>query len=144
MEKILLAVDGSEGCKKATKKVTDLLNSIEAKVTILTIIERNISLPAIASKSQADKEFKKQDELEKEAYKITGLCAKKMENKAKEVDRIVETGNPAEIICRIANSGNYSLVVVSDIGESNIEKFFLGSTTEKVIRFCSKTVMVVK
>jgi len=144
MEKILLPVDGSESCNKAINRTISLLEFIEAEVTILTVVEESPSLAGAPSKNRVNERLKNQEKLEEEAYNITGLCAEKLENKAKKVNRKVEEGNPAYIICQEANSGDYSLVVVADMGKSAIKKFFLGSTTEKVVRFCSKTVMVVK
>ena len=53
MEKILLAVDGSEKSEKAAKKAGELGVALEAKVTIITVIEGvNIQYSAEAAQSQ--------------------------------------------------------------------------------------------
>ena len=144
MEKILLPVDGSTSCNKAVKKVSEIASWTEVEVSLINIIEENPSLSEVASKDRIKDSFNKQEELENQAKEVVNSCGKSLEGKVQKLNKIIKTGNPATKICSEANEGDYDMVVISDMGKSAVKKFFLGSTTEKVVRYCNKTVVVVK
>ena len=142
MKKVLLAVDGSESCNKAIREVAELANNLELDVTIISIVEENVA-PQIDSQKHAEREIAIQESAEKRAESITKSCGELFDD-PESINKIIEQGNPAKVICRVAGEGDYDLVVVADMGKSAIKKFMLGSTTEKVVRYCSKSVLVVK
>ena len=57
--------------------------------------------------------------------------------------RIVE-GDPADTICRYAETMNADLVVVGKRGGGNIGSLLLGSVSEKVVHKCTRSVLVAK
>lgn len=142
MRKILLAVDGSDSCNKAVGKVVELTKDLEAEVTIITIVEEKPSLQ-VSSKQKIDEEFSKMEEIREEAEQIAEKCAASF-NTHDRVTTLVKEGNAAEAICEKANEEDYDFVVVADMGKGAVKKFLLGSTTEKVVRHCNKSVLVVK
>ena len=143
MEKILLAVDGSAACDKAVKKTLELVDEMDAEVTVLTVMEKNIT-PLSDSSEDRENKYPDDDEYVAKAKSIAHDCASVFEGRAKKLNRIVEAGSPAEIICEEAENGEYDFVVLSDMGKHALKRFFLGSTTEKVVRHCNTSVMVVK
>lgn len=143
MQKILLAVDGSESCNKAIGKVVDLAQDVNSEITVLTVIEEGLSMQLGASKSQVESEVEEMEEVKEKGINAVANCADAFNDIAK-INTITKNGNPAASICEEAKSGDYDFVVVADKGHSAVKKFFLGSTTEKVVRHCEKTVMVVK
>lgn len=143
--KILLAIDGSESCSKAVNKVAELGENLDIKLTIITVIEEgNISVKITDTKEKIEERFTREDDLKSEADNIVKSCENQLFKNMKSISNIIRKGNPAEMICREANEGDYDLIVVSDLGRGALKKFLLGSTTEKVVRHCSKSVLVVK
>lgn len=143
--KILLAIDGSESCSKAVDKVAKLGKDIDIKLTIITVIEEGkFPVKITDTKEKIDERFKREDELKKEANNVVESCENQLFNNMKSIANIIKRGNPAEEICKESNKEDYDLIVVSDMGRGALKKFFLGSTTEKVVRYCSKSVLVVK
>ncbi len=143
MKKILLAIDGSESCNKAIGKVADLTKDINSEVTVITVIEEKISIQLASSRNYIESEVEKIEKIEKEGKDIIESCANAFKDTA-EIKTIIKKGNPASKICEEAKSDDYDFVVIADRGKGAVKKFLLGSTAEKVVRYCEKTVMVVK
>jgi len=143
MQKILLAVDGSESCNKAIDKAKELAEGVNAEVTIITVFEEAFSIQHSPSKQYVDKKISEMEKVKEARVDIIEKCANNFKDDAK-INTITKKGNPAKQICKEAKSGNYDFVLVADKGKSAIKDFFLGSTAEKVVRYCENTVMVVK
>lgn len=143
MQKILLAVDGSKSCNKAIGKVAELTKDMNTEITVITVIEERLSMQVVSSKEDVQKEVDKIKDIEKIGKDMINSCANYFKDIA-EINTVVKKGNPAEQICEEANSGDYDFIVIADKGQGALKKFFLGSTAEKVVRYCKKTVMVVK
>jgi len=150
MKKILVAVDGSESCSKAAEKAKDFAMLCKASVTFLTILESSFKF--IKSKEEFD-ELQQQKEVEKQesskfldkCSKIYQSCESDLKNSGIEVNRVVKEGNyPAKDISDYADENGFDLIVMAAKGESNVKKFLLGSTTEKVVRHSKTSVLVIK
>lgn len=143
MEKILLAVDGSDSCNKAVVKTNDLAEKLNAEVTVLTVVERYMS-PEIYSKFEAEKEIAEDKDLEKKGEEVVDSCINIFANNKLNIKKLVKKGRPAEVICKEADAGDYDLIILADLGRNAVKKFLLGSTTEKVVRHAKTSVLVVK
>ena len=143
MEKILLAVDGSDSCGKAVVKTNELAEKLNAEVTVLTVVERYMA-PEIYSKFEAEKEIFEDKEIEKKGEEIVDSCINIFANPKININKLVKKGRPAEVICKVAEEGNYDLIILADLGRNAVKKFLLGSTTEKVVRHAKISVLVVK
>ncbi len=142
MQKILLAVDGSEGCNKAVGKVLELADEMEIEVTVLTVIEK--AVPTTYSEQFAREIYSRREEMKDEAREMLGACSEELEGKVNNLEKVVETGVPSDIICETAEKGDYDFVVVADRGRGAVKRFLLGSTAEKVTRYSPISVIVVK
>jgi universal stress protein A len=56
----------------------------------------------------------------------------------------VEIGEPAEIIVRLAEIGDYDLVVMGTQGRTRLRQLAVGSVTERVVRNCPAPVVTVR
>ncbi len=61
-----------------------------------------------------------------------------------EVYENVLTDKPVEGITEFAKKNDIDFIVMGSHGASGLEEFFVGSNTEKVVRTCTKPVLVVK
>lgn len=80
------------------------------------------------------------DQTEKELASIE----KQLKETGFKVEKRIEIGIPMREILRIEKEGDISLIVIGSHGVSNLEEMFLGSVSEKVIRKCTKPVLVIK
>ena len=60
-----------------------------------------------------------------------------------EAESVILKGNPAEKILDFADEHDIDLIVVGSLGKSGIERFALGSVSEKVVRHAKVPVLVV-
>jgi nucleotide-binding universal stress UspA family protein len=126
MKKILIGVDGSDNSKKAAKKAAELLDD-DVEITLVNVIETAVKEEHIRDHVQ--------NNLEEESlyFKKKGL----------KVDIEIHYGHPAEMICEIAEKNNFDLIVLADKREG-IKRFFLGSTSDKVVRHAKTSVLIIK
>ncbi len=143
MYKILLATDGSEYSLEALKKVVPLARAMEARVTVLTIVEE---MPFVKgteglSKEELDTLYRS---ISTEAEEGLQRAAKLFEADSVDVETSLETGKPADTICRVAEEGAYDLVVLGDTGRGGLQELLLGSVSNKVAHCANTDVMIVK
>lgn len=150
MNKILLAVDGSESSKKAANKTVEFAKSLDFKVTIITVLDTStIELSELQSYRPEDslEELieKNEKELELKGQEILKEAASFFKEKNIKVKKVVEYDNdPAEKICNYAEEEGFDLIVLADKGLSAVKRFFLGSISDKVVRHANTSVLVVK
>ena len=152
MQKILMAVDGSESSKKAVEKTVEMISKIEAEVTLMTVISDAI-LRAASIPVSADIPVDYQPEemmdrinkiIEEEGQKILDEASEILEEEGITPEKIINRGDPAEIICDFAEEEEYDLIVVADRGQSKIKRYLMGSTSDKIVRYARTSVLVVK
>ncbi|MFW6282019.1 MAG: universal stress protein [bacterium] len=150
MEKILLAVDGSENSMKAAEKARDLALSTGASLTLITVVADNFyyGSPDFSQNmspgqmQELIEESKKQ--AEKKGEKILEEVETYMKEKDIEVKKIIHYGDSAENICRVAEEDEFDLIVLADKGEGGVKRFLLGSTSDRVVRHADTSVLIVK
>jgi len=126
MRKVLVGVDGTERSKNASKKAAEILGP-DAEVTLINVIEG-----AVKEENIKDRVQKCLDE-EAVYFKEKGL----------KVDKEIHYGDPADVICELAEKHDYDLIVLADKGHG-VKRFLLGSTSDKVVRHAKTSVLVVK
>lgn len=153
MKKILVAIDGSESAKKAAKKAADLAEDLEAEVTLIHVYTEKAQIPVnqfneVSSYLSAETLENIMEEQEKtirvKREKIVEDDAKFFEEKGIEVEKLVVHGDPADTVCEHAAENDFDLIVVADKGHGKVERFLLGSISDKIVRHAKTSVMVVK
>lgn len=144
--KILLATDGSENSLRAAKEAKELALKFNSKVTILyvgqipimnllsyhgTMIKDPI-LPEDIEK-QIEKNAKKSLELTAEIFSDTNLV----------VEEKFMFGNPEETIMDLAKEENYGIIVMGRRGISGLNKYFLGTVSDRVAHFTPCSLLIV-
>ncbi len=149
MEKILLAVDGSESSRKAADKVAELVKSLESEVTLITVLESSdIKLREvdayIPDKTIEELREINREEMKKKGKKVLKEAAEHFTGVDTKLKKIIKHGDPADVICDYAEENDIDMIVLADKGIGGIKRFFLGSITEKVVRHAQNSVMIVK
>ncbi len=137
-DRILVAIDGSEGSDHALGMALELAALVGAAVTALAV---EGPLPAYAATIGEVDEVKR----EKDAF-FRGL-AEAAQSRAAEagVDMVVDVrpGHAAELISRVAEAGGYDLVVLGHRGHF-VRDRLLGSTADRVAEHAPCPVMIVR
>ena len=144
MEKILLAVDGSAKSTKAAKKAGEIAKALGAQITVINVVTINNNYKSAYSKSKIKRLMEERKQEIKKGKKILSETEALLKDKGIEVYKILRKGDPSKWICEKAKKGKFDLVILADKGESKIKRFSLGNTSDKVVRYMSTSVLIVK
>ena len=128
-KKLVLAVDGSEVSKSAVQHAVKL-----AKQESGTIIAVHIIPPIDVTDIETFRPDMVLESLKREGEQILAEVKEIAEKEGVQVQTRIEYGAPYEKICEVAEESDADLIVMGSHGRTGIEKVFIGSVTERVIR----------
>jgi nucleotide-binding universal stress UspA family protein len=132
---IVLALDGSEGSKKAIPVATEVARQDGARI-VIAHVEQDIAGkgggPIIATEDEIQSEIREQAE----KLSADGLEA------SVEVRNLM-VGGPAHAIAEIADEANADLIVAGSHGHTALAGFLLGSVTQRLLNVANCPVLVV-
>lgn len=139
--KILLAVDGSEFTKKmlAYLSTHDELFSTTHNYTLLTV---QAPLPARA-RTMVGKEAVESFQRE-ESEKVLGPVSKFLLRHNIDAKTMAKVGHAGETISKVADSGQFDLVVMGSHGHGAWGKLVMGSVATQVLAHCQVPVLLVR
>lgn len=142
MKKILVPCDFSDSAIQAFKLAADVAQQSRGEIILLNVIELpvmhdTVLMPTLAfeevylkdMRERAEKDFKKMKTKWGKDIKITDL---------------VEYGPTAPTITRIAEEKKADLIIMGTRGASGFKEFFVGSNTEKIVRWSPVPVIAIK
>lgn len=136
--RILVAVDGSEGSLKALRKAVDITKRNNAKLYITHILDDSGSLPFNVEQYVKFAENTGRELLEKcQTYaKDNGLL---------EMALLLDTGSPRTMISKtIPEREKIDVIIMGARGLNAVERFFIGSVSDYVIRHAICDVLIVR
>ena len=147
-KKILYPTDFSEPARKALDYIKKLKEAGSEEVVILHVVEKEIVEAYKEAFVWAGKDVTTETEkLDEKARKQMEEDIKELEGLGFSVKRLITIGNPWEEILKVAESEDVSLIVMGSHGcgrlSCELEKL-IGSTTENVVRYAKKPVLVVR
>ena len=139
MERILVAVDGSEPSRRALQLAVSIAERLEAEVVIAHSVVWEPPNPKRArlAMRQLAEAF---DETGKQV--LTGMNDEVAQSGVK-VGLALLHGPAAEAVTKLAAAGDYDLVVVGVRGRNLASRVLIGSVADRIIRTCSRPVLVV-
>jgi nucleotide-binding universal stress UspA family protein len=132
---IVLALDGSEGSRRAIPVAAEIAKSNGAKVVVAHIEEDVIGKgggPIHATENEI------QDEIRREAESLSGQGVQTSVEM-----RAVLLGGPAHPIEEIADDANADLIIVGTRGHSPVAGLLLGSVTQRLLHIAHRPVLAV-
>ena len=144
IEKILVAVDGSEPSEHALNQAVEHAVKWNAKLVIVSVVPPISPLVYMGPAPMYIDQYKKaareshQTVLNKASTKV------KNENPHIKVETRLEEGRPADVIVAIANEEDVDLIVIGSRGLGGITGWVLGSTSRHVVEACTKPILIVK
>jgi nucleotide-binding universal stress UspA family protein len=137
-DKILIATDGSVKNQPAVRKGLEIARVCGSATFVIYVIDETPFTSAQTEVLTADIYNELKDEGEKAVEQV-----KRIENGVK-VETLVLSGRPAHVITEFAVKNKVDLIVVGSQGKSGLERLFLGSVAESIIRTADCMVLVVK
>lgn len=147
INKILIALDGSDPANKALNFALDIAEKFSAEVLIVTVVHETF-LPYIAIPgSIVPPTLANFSEELKESHEIV-LKEALEESKKRNPDLKISTklfkGHASDVIVESAKEEKVDLIVVGSRGLSGVKRFFLGSVSHNVAHHCECPVLIVK
>jgi nucleotide-binding universal stress UspA family protein len=139
MQRILVAVDGSEPSLKAARMAADVAVRFGAKLTLVHVVPKLVLPPDVYGLTIA--------EVEKEhrafADRLLEKAVSDLRDPGLELTTTVLYGSPAEAIAEEGAAGDVGMIVVGSRGHGAVARMFLGSTSDRLIHISPKPVLVV-
>ncbi len=137
IEKILAPIDGSANSLRGLQSAITFAKQFDSEVTGLYVVNVPAAAAIRVSPEMRKKEIRYAESIIDEATKMAAKNGITFKPK-------IETGNPGEKIVKVANAGNFDLVVIGSRGRGSAKEMFLGSTSNHVLHKAKSPVVVVK
>ena len=132
VKRILLPTDGSTHSLKAAEYAAEISKQFDSETHILNVITKSTIR---ISRKREEKSSVQALEETKDVFDRRSI---------KVIVRKLVRGNPAEIICKIAEEEGFDLIVIGSRGLSGMKAFFLGGVSDKVSRHAICPVLIVR
>lgn len=136
--RILVPLDGSNNAEKALPYARALARALEIPVTLMTVVETGTDL--------FPKKVRHFDTLIKDSLRSSEEYLKKISRTfvGTSIQYKVEKGRAEDAIIMNAAADNGTLIAMATHGRSGLNRWLLGSVTEKVVRGANNAVLVVR
>lgn len=138
-DRVLHPTDGSEGAEVATKHAIELARRFSTPVHALFVVD----VSAVQSTdAYATTNFEATVELiEAEGSERIDQIHERAESEEVDVTSEITRGTPADAITAEADSGD--IIVMGTHGRTGLDRYLIGSTTEKVVRTADVPVVTI-
>jgi nucleotide-binding universal stress UspA family protein len=146
IEKILVAIDGSEHADKALDFALDLAEKYSATVTIINVFQ--VPMPGYLGEPFAYPlalaDFTKEVKAVHEKILSKALKRAKELKPNLKISTMLKEGRPADEIVETVKEGNFDLIIMGHRGLGKVKEFFLGSVSDRVADEAHCLVLIVK
>ena len=136
LDSVLVAVDGSESCKRAVKQAFLLQKSYGSKIAVISVASVPDHLygvdPAMAQK------------MIETARKNLADVAQKADSDGIKAEMLLREGDPAKIITEVAEKIHAGMILVGSHGRTQLRRLLMGSVTERVIGHAPCPILVAR
>ena len=139
--KVLIPVDTARNSLTAEEYAIRLNWRMPLQVTLLTVLNTTrLEQHGISPDDQG--RIKKA--MRKRADGVLAEAAEAFKKAEVDYETMVEEGSPAVVICRVAESGGYDMVILPQSGFSELEEILGGSVVHNVLWKCRTPVLLIK
>ena len=146
--KILLPTDGSRNSEKAIAHALTIAEFEDAEIIILNVVD-SVYLTGLPEEDLITKsEMILEEESKKVISRVEKIIRELEEEKGSEAKdikisaRTIE-GNAADVILKISEQEDIDLIVIASSGKHMLDRFLLGSVTEKTVRHTKVPILVI-
>lgn len=138
---ILVAVDGSKESDKAVEIATELASKIGAKLVFLHVVNvPDLGIPFNGGRPEKTL----RGALTEAGNKILEKAIEVANRSKVSATRKISEGYPAMTIVKEASTLAADVIIMGSRGTTGVERILVGSTAEKVLRWATVPVLVVK
>jgi nucleotide-binding universal stress UspA family protein len=148
---ILFPTDGSDGSEAAIAHVREMAEAFDATVHVLHVVDtRQFTLGMGGNYISGPKGYAKdRPSTEDRMRELEERARPYVEELAADFDGIdtvsaVRAGNPHKVILEYIDENDIDLVVMGTEGRTGVERYLLGSVSEKVVRLSDPPVVTVR
>ncbi|RAP48095.1 MAG: universal stress protein UspA [Methanosphaera sp. rholeuAM74] len=144
--KILLPTDGSKNSERAIKHAITIAKHEESEIIVLNVVD-SVYLTGLPEEELITKsEIILQEESRKVLENVENII--KNSEEIEDAENITITpktveGNAADIILKVSEEEDVDLVIIASSGKHMLDRFLLGSVTEKTVRHTKVPIMVI-
>lgn len=136
-ERILFPTDGSEGAATALEHAVSLAETYGATLHVLYVANSNRDSVTTMGEQVVDA-------LEREGASVVSETVDRVRDHSIDVVDEVLQGDPSETIRDYADSREIDLIVMATHGRRGLDRYLLGSVTERVVRTSDVPVLTVR
>ena len=146
--KILLPTDGSKNSERAIAHALTIAEFEDAEIVVLNVVD-SVYLTGLPEEDLITKsEMILEEESKKVTSRVEDIIKKIEEEKGSESKQIKVTtktieGNAADVILKVSESDDIDLIVIASSGKHMLDRFLLGSVTEKTVRHTKVPILVI-
>lgn len=153
MKGILAAVDSSGFAYAVVQRAVQLASLLRRDLSILSVVRPGFTgRDTMTGEDGKLANFHRQliykcfspDGIMVESNTVPGTVYRAVSNGNMRIESKIEHGDPVERICAVAEKMKADLVIVGSRGLGDVGTLVLGSVSEKVVRKCSRSVVVIK
>lgn len=138
LQTLLVAVDGSESSTKLVAWAKQLVSGRDARIILLHVLAPSPHLPLDSCGLTRPRLHDAQMAW---GRSILDSLAERVQGHA--VEKVIESGSPAEVICAQAEERNADLILVGSRGMGAVGRWYLGSVSNRVVQQSKRPVFVV-
>ena len=155
IKNILCATDLSENAHYALKYATAIANRFGAAITILHVLEE-LSPSSLGWVSEMVGKERWADLKSRNEEKVITSIRTRIEDICSEISNgslecpfivqkiIVKSGHPVDLIIHYTEEKDCDMVIMGSRGHETLSETMLGNTSRRVLRRCTKSVLVVR
>ena len=140
--KILVALDGSDGGIRAAKLAAEHAVASSSDLILIYVIDwspYSFNTP----EENEERHMRRESEIQRAKESVLEPMASELKESGLNIETIVRHGNIAETIVRIAKKNNVSQIFLGRLGESKLRSMLFGSVTAALVQTSSVPVTVV-
>jgi len=148
MKKILVPIDGSKASRKAAEEAIYMANQCGGEVKLVTVVnlpsEEKYAFFGVNVQNAFSANRKAMlSALINQENKMLNSIISTLDYKDIKLEKVVLEGIAYEQILKLCKEENFDLIVMGRRGFSHIERFFIGSVTQRVISDSHCPVLVI-
>lgn len=136
-QNIVVATDYGEASQRAADLACELAKQLRARLTLLHVW--SVPMPVYAERVTVPLE-----EMQAGAQRALEIEAARLRPKFPRIDSVLIRGQPWSAIVEAVDEHGFDLVVMGTHGRRGVERFFLGSVADRVVRTSHVPVLTVR
>ena len=147
-KKILLPTDGSKNSEKAIEHALRIAELEDSEIIILNVVD-SVYLTGLPEEDLITKsELILEEESQKIINHVKSIIENMEEEKGFKIDHVkltprTEEGNAADVILKLSEKEDVDLIVIASSGKHMLDRFLLGSVTEKTVRHSTVPILFI-